>query len=66
MANSSAAVMENQTPSMSKKTGRISTAATWKTRVRRKEMAAEIPPLPRAVKKLDPKMPKPAKRKDAE
>jgi hypothetical protein len=29
-------------------------------------MAAETPPLPKAVKKEEPKMPKPAKRKEKE
>ena len=65
-ANSSAAEMASQTPSMSKKMGRISTAATWKTSVRRKEMAADTPPLPRAVKKEEPKIANPEKRKETE
>ena len=50
-ANTSATVMAHQMPSTSKKMGRISTEADWNTSVRRKEMAADTPPLFRAVKK---------------
>ena len=38
--------------------------ATWNTKVRRKEMMAEVTPSLRAVKKPDPKMAKPMNRKD--
>lgn len=40
-ATSSAATTESQIPSISKKAGRINTAATWNTRLRRKEIRAE-------------------------
>ena len=57
-ANISAVVIAHQTPSSWgwSRMGRSRTAATWKTRVRRKAMAAEIPPLLREVKKLDAKI----------
>ena len=66
VARSSATVMESQIPSVLRKIGRTNTAATWNTRVRRKDMAADTPPFPRAVKKDEPKIPNPAKRKEAE
>ena len=59
-------MMDTQTPSRSQKIGRIKTQAVWNTRVRRKEMTAEINPLFRAVKKDEPKMLKPQNRKDTE
>ena len=65
-ATSSAATMEIQIPSIPQISGKISTAAAWNTRVRRKEMRAEIRPLFSAVKKPEPNMAKPAKRKEKE
>lgn len=41
-------------------------AATWNTKVRRKEIAAETPPLLNAVKKDDPKIGYPENRKEKE
>ena len=59
---SSATVMAHQTPSKPKKRGKIKTAATSKTTVRRKEIAAETIPLFNAVKNEDAKILKPANR----
>ena len=59
---SSATITANQIPFMPRIIGRISTAATWNTRVRRKEIAADIPPLLSAVKKDEPKILKPLNR----
>ena len=44
--------------------GRISTARSWNTRVRRNEIVAEIRPLLSAVKNPEAKIFSPAKRKD--
>ena len=66
VARTSAAVMDSHIPSTPQIMGRSRTADTWKTRVRRKDIAAETTPLPRAVKKDEPKIPKPANRKDRE
>ena len=49
-------------PLIPKIAGRISTAAIWKTSVRRKEIAADTPPLLSAVKKEEPKILKPLNR----
>ena len=51
---SSATATETQIPFMSNIIGRISTQASWKTSVRKKEIAAEIGPLFSAVKKAEP------------
>ena len=59
---SSATVMAHQTPSKPKKRGKIKTAATSKTTVRRKEIAAETIPLFNAVKNEDAKILNPANR----
>lgn len=66
VARISAESIESQTPSMSKKIGKIITEPTWKTRVRKNESAAEIAPLPSAVKSDEPKIPKPVKTKESE
>ena len=63
-ANTSAAVMAHQMPSMSNSTGRTRTQQVWKSSVRRKEISADVSPSFRAVKKEEPKMAKPAKRKE--
>ena len=49
-AKISAATFAPQRPSTPRKIGRIRTDSVWKISVRRKEIAAEIPPLLRAVK----------------
>ena len=59
-ANTSAAVIANQMPSSLNRIGSISTAATWNTSVRRKDMAAETAPLLSAVKNDDANMFTPA------
>ncbi len=53
-------------PSRPQISGRSRTAEIWKTRVRRKEIRAEVRPSPSAVKKAEPKMANPAKRKEKE
>lgn len=65
-ANTSAAVMAHQMPSMSNSTGRTRTQQVWKSSVRRKEIAAETKPLLSAVKKAEVKMLKPESRKEKE
>lgn len=65
-AQSSATVIANQIPSISKKMGRINTQEVWNTSVRKKDMAAEIAPLLSAVKKEEAKMLKPARIKEKE
>ena len=50
-------------PSKRMTSGRMRTQVHWNTSVRRKEMAADTPPLFRAVKKEEAKMLKPASRK---
>ena len=52
-AMASAATTALQIPSTPQIRGKVSTANISKTRVRRKEIRAEIKPLLRAVKKLD-------------
>ncbi len=63
-AISSAATMEIQMPSIPQNTGKISTAETWNTNVRRNEIIAELRPSLRAVKKPEVKMENPISRKD--
>ena len=53
-------------PSSPQISGKISTAADCNTNVLKKEIKAEIGPLLRAVKKDDPKIAKPVKRKENE
>ena len=65
-AITSATTMDAQIPSRSKNMGIIKTAATWNKRVRRKEITAEVSPSFNAVKNPDPKIAKPAKRKENE
>ena len=65
-ASASAATMDSQIPSTPQISGNTSTAATWNTSVRRKEMAADTSPLFSAVKKEEPKMANPESRKAKE
>ena len=65
-AISSATTMDIQIPSTPHTSGKSKIAAIWKTSVRRKEIAADTGPLFRAVKKPEPKIAKPAKRKEKE
>ena len=65
-AINSAATIDIQIPSIPHRSGKIKTAATWKTRVRKNEIRAEISPFPRAVKKDEPKMAIPANRNEKE
>ena len=65
-AKTSATATDHQIPSKPSRAGRASTQMIWKTKERKKEMAAEMAPLLRAVKKLDTKMLKPASKKDPE
>ena len=51
--SSSAQGTASHTPSTSSRTGRISSPASRKPKVRRKEMRAEVLPSPRAVKKAE-------------
>ena len=53
-AMTSAATMESQMPSSFHRSGKVSTAPTWNTSVRRKAMMAEVSPSFRAVKKDEP------------
>ena len=46
--------------------GKIKTAATWKTKVLKNEIIAEIGPLFNAVKKDEPKMANPANKNEKE
>ena len=62
----SAATIENQMPSSPQSCGKISSAATWNTSVRKKEISAEVRPSPSAVKKDEPKMEKPESRNENE
>lgn len=61
-AHTSANATENHTPSSLKNIGRISTAASWNTSVRRNDTAAEIAPLFSAVKNDEHQMLKPESR----
>lgn len=60
-AHTSATVMAHQIPSIPNSSGKMRTDSIWKTKVRRKEIVAEITPLFNAVKKADAKMFKPDK-----
>ena len=51
-------------PSTPQNRGKNITAAIWNTKVRRKEIAAETRPLLSAVKKEEPKIANPEKRKE--
>ena len=64
-ASTSATEIDAQMPSIPKNPGRIKTAATWNTTVRRKDIAADTGPLLSAVKKDELKILKPHKKKDA-
>ena len=65
-AASSEKATDHQMASPPIRDGNRRTARSWKTRVRRKEMMAETSPLLRAVKKDEPNMPIPQKRKCTE
>lgn len=52
--SSSAKRTHDQIPSIAKKMGRIRTALTWNTRVRKKEISADNSPLFKAVKNEEP------------
>lgn len=52
--SSSAKRTDDQIPSIVKKMGRIRTALTWNTRVRKKEISADNSPLFKAVKNEEP------------
>ena len=54
-AQTSATVIESQIPSTPKSSGRISTESDWQIMVRKKDIAADTPPLLSAVKKDDAK-----------
>ena len=60
VAKISAAVMAYQMPSTPRSRGRRMTEDVWNTSVRKNEMAAEISPLPSAVKNDEAKMLNPA------
>ena len=62
----SAATIDSQMPSSSQISGKMSTAATWNTSVRKNEMSAEVIPSPSAVKNDEPKIEKPDSRKENE
>lgn len=66
VARISAASIEAQTPERPKNTGRINTAEIWNTSVLRKETAAEISPLPKAVNIEDTNIANPENIKDRE
>ena len=51
VANNSATIIEDHTPSIFQKIGNINTHNDWKTRVRKNEIEADITPLFNAVKK---------------
>ncbi len=65
-AKNSARTMDTQIPSLPINNGRIKTAATWNTSVRRNDMIADTGPLFRAVKKDEVQIPKPENRKENE
>lgn len=65
-AQTSATVIESQIPSTPKSSGRISTESDWQIMVRRKDIAADTPPLLSAVKKDDAKILYPASRNAGE
>lgn len=62
VAKISAAVIAYQMPSTPRSRGRRMTEDVWNTSVRKNEMAAEISPLPSAVKNDEAKMLNPAKK----
>ena len=66
MAPSSAATMASQIPSRSKIIGSSTTAQIWQTKVRTKEITAEIRPLLSAVNRELPKILKPQSKNDSE
>ena len=57
--SASATIIALQIPFISRKTGRIRIAPIWNTSVLINEITAEITPLFKAVKKLEPKILKP-------
>ena len=63
-ASTSETVMAHQMPSISKISGSTMTEEAWNTSTRKKEMSADIPPLPSAVKKPEQKILKPDSRKE--
>ena len=65
-ASISAATVESHMPSSFQKRGKVRTVAHWKTKVRKKEISAEMIPLPRAVKKEEPKIAVPENKKEKE
>ena len=65
-ANISATILANQIPLNPKRIGRINTDDNWNTNTRRKDTAAEIGPLPKAVKNDEVKMLMPASTKQNE
>ena len=65
-ADISAVVFESQMPSISNNSGESSTDAVWKSRVRKKDIAAETPPSLSAVKKDEAKMFKPHSKNENE
>ena len=65
-AHISATILANQMPLSPKSIGSISTEDSWNTSTRRKDTAAEIGPLPRAVKNDEVKMLIPASTKQNE
>ena len=62
-AATSATHTAHHIPSTPKSTGRISTDELWKTRVRRKDIAADTAPLFKAVKNPEAKILNPANTK---
>ena len=59
-------MIESQIPSIPQISGRTSTAITWNYIARRKEIRADVSPSFRAVKKADPYIEIPEKRKENE
>ena len=62
----SAETIENQIPFSPHKIGKIKTAEIWNTKVRRKEIRAEVSPSFKAVKKEEPNMANPENKKEKE
>ena len=65
VAISSATTTENQSPFTPKNSGRMRIAPSSKTSVRRNEIIAEVTPSFSAVKKPEPKIANPIKKKDS-
>ena len=65
-AKISATIIESHIPFSPTSTGRIKIDADWNTRVRKKDMIAEMMPLLSAVKKPDPHIAIPEKRNENE